>query len=41
MKVKYPYPMAEPKKPIKYQNHGMLFEKALNITNEYYQSLFG
>ena len=37
MKVNYPYPMTEPKKPIKYQNHGILFEKALNITNEYYR----
>jgi recombination protein U len=37
MKVKYPYPMAEEKKILRYQSHGMLFEKALNITNEYYR----
>lgn len=37
MKVNYPYPMAEEKKPKKLQSHGMLFEKALNVTNEYYR----
>lgn len=37
MKVNYPYPMGEEKKPRKLQSQGMMFEKALNISNEYYR----
>jgi recombination protein U len=37
MKVNYPYPMGEDKKPRKISSQGMLFEKALNTSNEYYR----
>ncbi|MGD9604562.1 MAG: Holliday junction resolvase RecU [Bacilli bacterium] len=37
MKVKYPDPTITIEKPIKSKSHGMLFENALNISNEYYR----
>lgn len=37
MKVKYPYPRETKHKPNKVKTYGMMFENALNITNEYYR----
>lgn len=38
MKVKYPNPSIKTKKTTKPKTHGMLFENALNLTNEYYRN---
>lgn len=37
MKIKYPNPTINNEKPQAVKTHGMLFENALNITNEYYR----
>ncbi|MGD9887372.1 MAG: Holliday junction resolvase RecU [Bacilli bacterium] len=37
MKIKYPDPTITIEKPNKNKSHGMLFENALNISNEYYR----
>lgn len=37
MKINYPFPMAEKKKTMQFQSHGMLFENSLNLSNEYYR----